>query len=33
MGLIVVLGTMYQEGGMSEIFKIAEENKRLEFFK
>lgn len=31
--LILVVGTYYQTGGVSEIFKIASENDRLEFFK
>jgi solute carrier family 5 (sodium-coupled monocarboxylate transporter), member 8/12 len=29
--LIVTLGTYYQEGGIEEIFKIAEQNHRLDF--
>lgn len=31
--MIIVLGTMLQEGGISEIFKIAEQNERLNPFK
>lgn len=31
--LILVVGTYMQEGGIAEIFKIAGENNRLEFFK
>lgn len=31
--LIVGLGTYYQEGGISEVLKIAERNNRLEFWK
>jgi hypothetical protein len=33
MALIVIIGTSYQDGGIKEIFKIADENGRLDVFK
>lgn len=33
MTLIVVVGTYYEDGGINEIFKVAQRNDRLDFFK
>jgi hypothetical protein len=33
MGLIVFVGTHYEDGGINEIFKVAQRNDRLDVFK